>query len=297
MSGVKPTAFEMRTETQVLQQILAFAGQHNAIRAVSMNGSRVNPNAPQDLFCDYDVVCFTCEPRQFVQDQAWIAFFGDLIMLQQNDFEEHGEPGFIFLMLFTDGVRIDLSFQALSNLAHLGEDTLTRVLLDKDLRLAPLPPPSDAGYFLPKPSPQEFAAALNEIFWCSNNIAKGLWRGELAYVKSMFDSVVREPLVLLLSWYAAWQHDWALDTGKFGKWLQRFLPAEVWQAYLQTYAGAGEAENWEALLAALALVRRVGQELAAALGYAYPLEDDQRMIVYLRTVRALPKDARSYDGG
>ncbi len=284
----------MRSEAQVFHQLLTFAGQDDSIRAVTMNGSRLNPNAPQDLFCDFDVVFFTTHPRRFLDDQRWIAGLGDLVMLQQNDFTEHGAPGYIFLMLFTDGVRIDLSFQPLVNLAYLSDDSLTRVLLDKDKRVPPLPPPSDAGYFLVKPGPAEFAAALNEIFWCSNNIAKGLWRGEPAYVKTMFDTIVREPVVLLLSWYAAQQRGWVLNPGKFGKWLQRYLPAEIWQAYLRTYTGAGEAENWDALLATLALVRQVGQALAADLGYAYPLEDDQRMNHYLRTVRALPKDASTY---
>ena len=185
---------------------------------------------------------------------------------------------------------------AFANLAYLAEDTLTQVLLDKDGRIAPLPPPCDVGYLTPQPGPAEFAETINEIFWCSNNIAKGLWRGELPYVKFMFDSIVRESILKMLAWYAAMGHGWALDSGKFGKWLEKYLPGALWQAYLRTYAGAGEAENWEALFAALALVRQIGQELAQALGYSYPLEDDRRMLIYLRAVRALPKDAVSYDG-
>jgi len=40
-------------------------------------------------------------------------------------------------------------------------------------------------------------------------------------------------------------------------------------------------------------VRSVGIEVAGALGYQYPLGDDQRMTEYWRRVRALPKDADS----
>ena len=57
----------------------------------------------------------------------------------------------------------------------------------------------------------------------------------------------------------------------------------------------GDEENWEALLETLRLMRQVGTALAASLGYAYPLEDDQRMTAYLLRVRALPADAVSYD--
>ena len=57
-------------------------------------------------------------------------------------------------MLFSDGVRIDLSFNGLANLAHLSDDTLALVLLDKDGQIAPLPPPSDNGYLTARPGRQ-----------------------------------------------------------------------------------------------------------------------------------------------
>jgi aminoglycoside 6-adenylyltransferase len=286
----------MRTEQQVVDQLLAFARNNEWIRAVVMNGSRVNPNAPQDLFCDYDVVYYVTDPSHFLEDQAWISYFGDLIILQQNDFVDHGAEGYIFLMLFTDGVRIDLSFDSLANLAYLQEDTLTIALLDKDGRIASLPPASDAGYHTPRPSQKELAEAINEVFWCATNVAKGIWRDELPYVKFMYDAIIREQLLKILAWYAAAQHDWAINTGKFGRWLKQYLPSEIWEASMKTYAGIDYQESWDALLEACRLTRRVGQELAQGLGYAYPLEDDQRTVEYLRAVRLLPKKALSYDG-
>jgi aminoglycoside 6-adenylyltransferase len=64
---------------------------------------------------------------------------------------------------------------------------------------------------------------------------------------------------------------------------------------VKTYAGVEYGAIWDALFETLQLTRQVGMELAQALGYAYPLEDDQRTIAYLRQVQALPKDARSFD--
>jgi len=282
----------MRSETQVLEQILAFARSHDSIRAVVMNGSRVNPNAPKDMFQDYDVVCYTASPRRFLEDQSWISSFGELIILQQNDFTENGLDGHIFLMLFSDGVRIDLAFDHLEMLACLGEDSLTRVLLDKDGRIPPLPPESDRSYHIARPSRKTFDETLNEIFWCSNNIAKGLWRGELAYTKYMLDVIVRPCVVRLLEWYAAMQHGWAIGTGAYGKWLQNFLPPDLWAAFVGTYAGAEDEDNWRALFETCALTRRAGQPLAACLGYTYPLEDDRRMVSYLEWVRSLPRARR-----
>jgi aminoglycoside 6-adenylyltransferase len=286
----------MRSEKQVFDQLLAFAREHDSIRAVVMNGSRVNPNAPQDFFCDYDIVYYCSDPFPFLAERNWIPYFGDLVILQQNDWESHGLASFIFLLLFLDGVRIDLSFDHLSNLAYLAQDTLTRVLFDKDGQIAALPPASDSGYYPAKPTRKEFNEAVNEIFWCSNNLAKGIWRGELSYVKYMQDVVIREAFLKLLEWYAAMLHDWKVSPGKFGKWLEKFLPAEIWESVRKTYAGASDAEIWDAQFEICRLTRVIGTVLAAELGYAYPLQDDMRVVEYLRHVCVLPKDSVTFDG-
>jgi aminoglycoside 6-adenylyltransferase len=100
----------------------------------------------------------------------------------------------------------------------------------------------------------------------------------------------------VLAWYIADQHGWQIDTGKYGKWLKRYLPEEIWEGYVATYAGANYEEIWEALSAMHRLTRQVGPVLAASLGYHYPLEDDRRTVSYLQRVRALPRGATSFDG-
>ncbi len=285
----------MRTESQVFRQLLDFARAHPDIRVVVMNGSRVNPNAPKDLFQDYDVIYYGSNPRRYREDQGWIASFGELIILQQNDYTSYGQDGYIFLMQFTDGVRIDLSFEPLDNLSHLGEDTLTQVLLDKDNSLPPLPPSSDSGYLVQKPTRKVFDETVNNFFWCSGNIAKGIWRDELSYAKYMFDEIIRPDIRSLLEWYAAMLNGWSIGTGAYGKWLKKYLPPETWDLYVSTYAGADYEENWQALFNACQLVRQVGQEVAQQLGYDYPIEDDRRVVAHLEHVRSLPRDAKDYE--
>lgn len=51
----------MRTESQMMEIILNAARQDDRIRAVYMNGSRTNKNAPKDLFQDYDIVYVVTE--------------------------------------------------------------------------------------------------------------------------------------------------------------------------------------------------------------------------------------------
>jgi hypothetical protein len=55
----------MRSEREMLDLILSFAWEHDEVRAVVMNGSRVNPNAKRDPFQDYDVVYFVRSVEPF----------------------------------------------------------------------------------------------------------------------------------------------------------------------------------------------------------------------------------------
>lgn len=286
----------MRTKEQVFDLLLGYARKHDIIRAVVMNGSRTNPNAPQDFFCDYDIVYYCTDPRPFFVDECWIAEFGEQIIFQRNDYVDHGLDGVIYLMLFTDGVRIDLSYNYLSNLAFIGEDTLTKVLLDKDGLAPPLPPASDSGYYPRRPTFKEFHEAVNEVFWCSNNLAKGIWRDELPYVKYMQDVIIRDALNKLLDWYGAMLHGWKITPGSYGKWLKNYLPAEVWESVVRTYPGADYADIWDSQFEICRLARLIGTALAQELSFEYPLEDDLRIVEYLKHVRALPKDAVSFDG-
>ena len=109
-----------------MKQILDFANSEDRVRAVMLNGSRVNPNAPKDIMQDYDIVFFITdiEDLSYKIDQSWISAFGELVIMQQNDFED---GAYIFLMQFKDGIRIDLSFQDIRRIEEsVREDTLSK---------------------------------------------------------------------------------------------------------------------------------------------------------------------------
>lgn len=283
----------MRTEQEVLAQLLAFA-QDEHVRAVLLNGSRVNPNAVHDIFCDYDVIFAVTDPHYFWADQSWIARFGDLIIAQKLNLAEDGLDGYICMMIFSDGVRIDLSFRPADKPADLLADSLTVVLLDKDNLIGPVPPPSDAGYCVRRPTAAQFDSVTNEFWWCATYVAKGLWRDELSYARYMYDAVVKDCLLKMLAWHIGQKNNWQVNPGKYGKWFKKFLPADLWQSFEKTYAGADEAALWNALFTAGSLFRLVGLETAAALGYRYPLEDNERVTAYLQKIQALPKDTQTF---
>ncbi|MBX3014030.1 MAG: aminoglycoside 6-adenylyltransferase [Caldilineaceae bacterium] len=285
----------MRSEAEILDLIIQTAQADARIRAVILNGSRVNPQARRDPFQDFDVVYLVTAIASFVADATWIDRFGARIILQMPEAMSDPPPmndgHFAYLMQFTDGNRIDLTLFPLDRLASFGWESLSVVLLDKDGRIGPLPPPSDRDYWPTPPTAQAFADCCNEFWWVSTYVAKGLWRAEIFYAKAMLDQVVREQLMKMLTWYVGIKTDFARNPGKVGKQFKVYLEPELWTMLTQTYTDTDEARNWDALLTMAALFRQTGLAVATHFGFAYPHQDDERVTAHLQHVRALPKDA------
>lgn len=286
----------MRSEQEMLDLILATARADERIRAVIMNGSRANPNAPRDIFQDFDIVYLVTDAASFRHNLEWIGRFGELVILQMPDDMQHPPPGddngFAYLMQFADGNRIDLGIYPLSKAAERTGDSLSVLLLDKDGVVGPLEPPSERDYLPTPPTAKQFADCCNEFWWVCPYVAKGLWREEILYAKYMLDQAVREQLMKMLAWHIGIQTGFQRNLGKFGKYFQRYLEPELWQMLERTYAGAGYDDTWEALFTMGRLFERVAVPVAGHFGFDYPAGDAGRVRAHLEHVRRLPRDAR-----
>jgi aminoglycoside 6-adenylyltransferase len=267
----------MRSEQEVINQILDFTRREKPVRVVMQNGSRVNTNAPEDAWQDYDIVFFIRDlpAAGYRKEQQWIGQFGELVIMQNLD-PERGYPlGYQFLMQFRDGVRIDLSFRDIKDIEiEARDDSLSKILLDKDDLAPELPPPNDAKYHTAKPQEQEFAELLNEAWWIQPYIAKGLLRRELPYAKYMFDVVLMDCIRKLLCWQIGLDNGWQVNPGCHEKWFQRFLPPELYDQFVSVFPGTDYSEIWNALFRAGALISKIGQHLAQHLSYDYNSRED-----------------------
>ncbi len=156
----------MRTEQEMLSLILDVARKTEAVRAVVMNGSRVNPNAKKDPFQDYDIIYFVREVEPFKRNWDFIRQFGEMLILQtpedMSSPSAAGDGHYSYLMQFMDGTRIDLSFYPLEQVKKHTADSLTIKLLDKDRLIPQLPPPA-TGDIIPsnRPPSSSTTAATN----------------------------------------------------------------------------------------------------------------------------------------
>ncbi len=282
----------MRSEQEMYALILDFAKDHTGIKAVYMNGSRANKNIPKDNLQDFDIVYVVEEIDSFRIDKSWISYFGEIAIMQEPDrsvlIESHRNPKeqYTFLMQFTDGNRIDLTFQSLDKAkVEFGKDKLTVNLLDKEHILPEIGAPSEEDYYVKKPSEELFAACCNQFWWVSTYIVKGLARKEVLYAKDACHLYVRPMLIKMLGWKAASKHDYQICFGKSYKFLERYLDLEDWNRLLLTFSGSDLEEMWKSLFILCDLFDETAMLVSEKMGYTYNLEESRKTREYIDLIR------------
>lgn len=288
----------MRSPREMMAVILGYARRDSRVRAVYMNGSRINPNVKPDIFQDFDIVYIVTEIEPFIRDKAWLKTFGEMLIMQLPDEidrvlgKETSNNHYAFLMQLSDGNRIDLTIQTPDTLPDsYKSDSLTYPLLDKDGILPVMPPPNDSDYLVKRPSQALFDACVNEFWWVSLYVAKGLWRGELLYAMRHLNQIVRDELIKMLTWHAGYLTDFEVSAGKCSKNIENLLPKELWQRLCATFPSADYNSVWEALEGTTELFADVSETVASELGLVYSDREAKPCTAYIKHVRTLPRDA------
>ena len=278
----------MRTEQEIMELILAVAKADERIRAVLLVGSRANPAAPKDHYQDYDIIYFVEDITPFYNNPAWVEkHFGKPLIMQMPEAMRYagGDGNFNYMMIYPDGVRIDLSFE-FSKYIDDGEPAV--VLLDKDDGRDFLPPlldPSDKYWHIKPPSPLFFYSCCNNFWWCLNNVAKGIARDELPYVMAMLNGVVRTELHDMINYYIGVQHGFNLSTGKDGKYFKNYLSPELYAQYTATYSGSNYTDIWTAVDVMCDLFHTLAMTVAAHFNFTYRQEEEDGIREYLRIIK------------
>jgi aminoglycoside 6-adenylyltransferase len=288
---------------EVIRRLTRWAERRDPVRAMLLTGSRANPSAPVDVLSDYDVVLVVEDVRPFFEDRSWLGDFGEVLVAYWDPVypdPDHGIEQTGNVVQYADGLKIDFTLwpvalaRRIAGASGLPDDLDAgyTVLLDKDGLTVGLRPPTYAAYVPDRPEEETYLAVVNDFLSDAPYVAKCLWREELLPAKWCLDvEMGHNHLLRMLEWRMERDHGWSEPTGKLGKGLKKRLPPEVREALESTYAGAGIADNWEALFRTMALFRRVATEVADDLGYAYPLGLDRRVTAYVREIRDLDHGA------
>ena len=289
----------MRNEQEMFDLILGFARQDKRVRAVILDGSRADPEAAQDRWQDYDIVYVVTDVDSFKSSPDWIDMFGERMILQlpddMGDSAKQVSPNYCYLMQFTDGTRIDLNLYPVNKLHEVEVTSYCYPVLDKDGLLSGQNFRDLSTYYPKPPTRKEFEDCCNEFWWCSPYVAKGLWRGEILYAHHMLDEVVRGELMKMLVWFIGIRTSFHQNPGKNGKRLKKFLPPELWQLLLNTYAGSEIEATWDALFQACRLFRMTAPVVSEHFRYVYPQQEDDRVFAFLETIKATPTSSKMED--
>ena len=278
----------MRSEKEMFDLIINFAKSNDQIKAVLLNGSRANINVKKDMFMDYDVVYVVESTKPFIEHKNWISYFGQILIMQEPDnsdlfnVEIPNEDKFTYLMQFTDGNRIDLTFATVEFAQKIcKEDSQTKILLDKANIFSKLPLPSDKSYFIKKPTENEFLACCNEFWWISTYVAKGLWRKNLIYSLEVYNQNLHPELMKILRFSVGLENNFEVTSGKYDKYFKDLLPSETYNKLLKTYPFADEQSIWNSLKISCELFDEEAKLISGRLNYRYDERESQNVIKYI----------------
>lgn len=289
----------MRSEKEMMEMIIGVARRDERIRGVYLNGSRVNPNAPRDIFQDYDFAYVVKETASFIKDEGWIDVFGERLYMQKPEEMDcilgddcTPDECYGYLIQLADGNRIDFHLQIPAYAREeVLQDEMCTVLLDKDGIFPKLPPATDEGHWVKKPTEDMYKCCCNEFWWLLNNIGKGLWRKEIPYVMDMMNHYERPQLIKMLSWHIGVNTGFSCSIGKSGKYLSRYLTQDRMDRLLETYPAGKTEAIWNAAFTMCDLFDETAREVAHALGFNYDEREAHNSRLFFDCTYELPGDA------
>ena len=196
-----------------IEKIINFVNTESEIDYLILNGSRANNNIIPDIYSDYDIIAGTKNPDKYLYDQNWANFFGEPLIIQKNLIKKYELTWPIFLIQYKTDNRIDIQFYPGDPKEIYQNDSLSIILLDKNNVLKNKFDPSDKDYLEKKPEKERYIKNINNFYWCSLNVAKGIKRNELTYSIFMYESIIRTNFLNILSWYCVIKNNWEIKTG------------------------------------------------------------------------------------
>ena len=268
----------MRNEKEMYDLFLKFAENDDRIRVVTLEGSRTNINIPKDDFQDYDITFFVTDMASFIENETWLDVFGNRLMMQKPEDMELFPPdgrGFSYLMLFDDGIKIDLTLLPVSMLKqYFTWDKLVKVFLDKDNKITWNVVPTDEDFHIKFLTERMFDDCCNEFWFVSTYVCKGLLRNEILFAIDYMNNILRKELLRMISWKVGTERGFDFSIGKKYKFLNKYISNELWNNLLATYSMSSYEEMWKSFELCLDLFRQVSKEVAEKLKYAYPKYDE-----------------------
>jgi aminoglycoside 6-adenylyltransferase len=265
--------------SRLLESIVKWAQAQAPVRVLILEGARGAGVA--DAHSDYDVTVFCETDASYTQSDGWLEQIAPVWVCVHETLVEGRASYPTRLVIFEGGVKADFCFYPLQLLGDLvkGQRLPERynrgykVLVDKDGLAARLPK-AVGQEGVKQPSPEEFVRVCNEFWFEVQHVAVALARDDLWSVQRRLRNV-QDFLLNLLEWHAR-RH---VPPG--GKRMRSWVDEATWAELSGVFAHFDRADSRRALMANVALFRRLANETGSLLGYRYPQELDQKIVGFL----------------
>ena len=275
----------MLKTNNILDRVIEVAKNDERVRLVMLNGSRAHKNHPIDGYSDFDVVYYVNNVSPFLENHFLLEAFNPILICQTKDDQIFPEVtdflGYIYMMQFEDGSRLDLSLCSVDDLEeNIKEKDYYQLLLDKDYRLNEDFCIDEKVFTISPPTQDYFNAAVKEFYWLSLYVMKGVERTMVPYAIGHL-SLMRRCLDAVIEWYIGIQFGWDIEVGKAGKDYDKYLDERYYSNYLKTFPNAEKSAVYDALGTMMLLFFYLSTSVSIYLNY--PLQEDyQKIIRYMQ---------------
>ncbi|SEP60432.1 Streptomycin adenylyltransferase [Lachnospiraceae bacterium NE2001] len=291
----------MRTEDEVVDQILKYAEEDDNVRAVI----RTDLMPERDYLFTYNFYFIVNDIDKYDDDSVFESFFGDRVLLFRSDknYPDMFQNTKGHLMVFRDGVTIVINAMDQDTFLsrYNGEidqenvwigDTFKKIL-DKDSLLPDIERLEEKQtLFSDVPTEEAFIGTCNEFWWVIKTFAEYTLREELPSAMFYLNVAIRDLLNKVLRWNIYLQSDQPVDMGILDSKMEELLDEEFFVLYKKTYPSADYKSIWEAYDAVVSLWRRVGNMIAERCDFAYPSDTEKNMLEFIQNLRDMKVASR-----
>ena len=284
----------MRTEKEILDQVLGVARADATIRAVI----RTDLLPVREYLYSYQFNFIVDDVEKYSDDSVFGTCFGNRILLYRGD-KNYPEmfPGTkAHLMVYEDGITLTISvmdkdsFLSRFNRENIYEnvwmgDTYQK-LLDKENMLPDIERLTESQtIFAEKPSKEVFDNTCNEFWWVMKTFAEYILRKELPAAMFYLNVAVRDLLNKMLRWHIYLQTGKPVDMGILDSKLEELLDKELFTLYKETYPNADYEQIWNAFNAVAELWNKAGNKVSDRCGFSYPAATETEMLGFIMRLR------------
>ncbi len=288
------------TSTQpdsTIAALTAWAEARADVVSVLITSTRAVPDARLDAYSDYDVIVIVADVEPFARNDEWLNAFGEVLIAYWDPVEVDAITGAVSvgnITQYVNGLKIDFGVWSTQRLHDVLDaptpvdelDAGYRVLLDKHDLTSGLPAPTYAAYIPPRPTEETYLRLITDFFIGPPHVAKSLLRGQLMPAKWVLDFDMRfNYFVPMLEWRVECDQAWSWKPGSLGKGLKAQVSSAVWAEFEATFVGHDEQANWDALFAMMALFGQIAREVADLLGFTYPQELEDSLVLHVQRMR------------